>query len=257
MGAILKQGMIESSSPRISRFNLTDVREEANGIIKRACDELEAAKTQAQVILEQARQEGEAIRRQAQAEGFASGHAEGMEVGKKDGHQQGLENARAEFAEQNRQLRAELEELFTRFEAERNHLIAQAHQDLLALALAIAQKITHRQIEIDPGFVLDNAKAAVHLVASRSGVEVRMNPKDLDRFELLDAEKAGKLLGLEHVKVIKDEVVECGGCVIGTNNGKIDAQVSTQLQNLIHQLAPLMEQQTRTWAANGNSEQGA
>jgi flagellar assembly protein FliH len=254
MGMILKSSVIEGSNPRMTRFNLTDVRMEAAAIIQRACDQLDAAKQQAQEIVEQAKTQVEGTRQQAQAEGFQTGHAQGVVEGKKEGRQQALEEARKEFAEQNRQLRANLEQVFSHFEAERNHLMAQAHQDLLALALAIARKVTYRHLEIDPGLVIDNVKTAVNLVASRSLVEVKMNSKDIEQFELLDGEKAGKLLNLDHIKIIKDGNVEAGGCVITTNNGKIDAQVSTQLQNLIHQLAPVMEQQVKTWASDSGGE---
>jgi flagellar assembly protein FliH len=254
MGSILKSSLIEGSSPRVSRFNLTDVRVEGAGILQRACDRLEEAKKEAAAIVDQARGEAQAVREQARAEGFQAGHDAGVLEGKTHGRQEGLDEARKEFAAQNIQLRTNLEQIFGRFESERNHLMGQAHQDLLALSLAIAHKITYRQVAIDPGLVLENVKAAVNLVASRSGVEVKMNPKDIERFELLDAEQAGKLLNLGHVKIIGDETVENGGCVITTNNGKIDAQVSTQLQNMIHQLAPIMESQVKTWAGNGNRE---
>ncbi len=254
MGMILKSGVIEGSNPRMMRFNLTDVRVEAAAIIQRACDQLDAAKKQAQEIVDHARTQVEGTRQQALAEGFQAGHAQGVLEGKKEGRQQALEEARKEFAEENRQLRANLEDVFNHFETERNHLMAQAHQDLLALALAIARKVTYHHLQLDPGMVLDNVKAAVNLVASRSLVEVRMNQEDIERFKLLDGENTEKLFNLEHIKVIKDENIEAGGCVITTNNGKIDAQVSTQLQNLIHQLAPVMEQQVKTWASNGGSE---
>jgi flagellar biosynthesis/type III secretory pathway protein FliH len=254
MGMILKSNVIEGSNPRMSRFNLTDVRVEAAAIVQRACDQLDAAKKQAEDIVEHAKTQVEGTRQQAQAEGFQSGHAQGILEGKKEGRQQALEEARKEFAEQNRQLRTNLEQVFSQFETERNHLMAQAHQDLLALALAIARKVTYRQLEIDPGIVIDNVKTAVNLVGSRSLVEVKMNPQDIERFNLLDEQNAAKLFNLDQIKVITDEHVELGGCVITTNNGKIDAQVSTQLQNLTHQLAPVMEQQVKTWAGNGDGD---
>lgn len=253
MGAILKNNVIESLEPRMVRFNLSDVRAEAAAIVSRAHDELDQARAEARAIVEQARAEAEQLRAQAHEQGFQTGRAEGIEDGRSAGRAEALAQAQQEFAQENAQLRAALAAVLDAFETERNHLLAQAHQDLLALALAIAVKVTRRQLDVDPGIAVENVKSAVGLVGSRSVVELRMNPADVDRFELLDAEQARKLLNLRNVTVLKDEGVEPGGCILHTQNGQVDAQVATQLDNLVRQIAPAMAATVDAWTRSGDA----
>ncbi len=250
MGTILKYNVVESLKPKITKFNFCDVRAEAAGIIQRACDQLDRAKAEAKEIIEQARKEAEEIRQSVRAEGFQEGFNQGLAEGKKEGTDQAFAQAQKDFAAQNQQIRTMLENLLRTFEDERDHLITQSHQDLLALALAIAGKITHEQIKIDPQIVLENVRSAVKLVASRSAVQVRMNPSDIDRFGLIDPEEAEKLLHLKHVRIVKDPSVEEGGCVVATDHGTIDGQVTTQIDNMIRQLSPAMEETIKKWSGD-------
>jgi flagellar assembly protein FliH len=254
MGLILKNSVVEGLGPRAVRFNLSDVRAEAAAILRRSCDQLDRAEKEAAAILEKARAEGEAIKQRAREEGFRAGQAEGMAEGTKIGRAEALEQGRKEYAGQNAALRTGLEKTLAAFESERNHLMAQAHQDLLALALAMAVKITRRRLAIEPAMVLDNVKSAVNLVGSRSVVEIRVNPEDVDRFELMDPDQAHSLLGLQSITIVKDAAVETGGCVVTTLNGKIDAQVSTQLQNLIRQMAPAMAEAVKAWSSDAEPQ---
>jgi flagellar assembly protein FliH len=245
--------MVSGLGARFTKFNLADVRVEADHMLQLARDEAERIKAQARDELHQAGEQAEVLRRNAHKEGFQQGYTEGLESGKKQGSEQAyaqtFEEAKKEFADQNRGVLDSLSALFTTFETERDHIIAQAQQELLALALTVAARVTHHQLTIDDQIVLENIKAAVSLVSSRSSVIVKINPTDLKRFELMDAEKAQKLLNVRHVEVIGDETVDIGGCVVQTENGSIDAQVSNQLETIIRQLAPAMEETVRRWSA--------
>jgi len=249
MGAVLKGNMIGGLDAKVTKFTFADVRVEAATIIQRACDQLDRAKEEAQNIIEQGKTQAAQAFTQAQKDGYQAGFEQGLAEGRKQGNEQGLEQAKATFTEQAAQLRTTLEEVLKEFQEERNHLMVQAHQDLLALALALAVKVTRRQLQIDPQIVLENIKAAIRLVSSRTRVILKMNPTDIDRYNLMDPEKAQKFLNMDHIKVVKDETVEVGGCIIETENGQIDAQVSTQLENLIRQMAPAMEQTVKTWTS--------
>jgi len=230
------------------KFSFSDIRAEADEILRQARGELDRAHAEAREIIERAKIQVEGTRQEAQAEGFQSGYKQGLSEGTQKGREQGLEQAKKDFSEQNVRLRGALESLLRTFESDRNHLMAQAHQDLLALALAMAAKVTRRQLQADPDLGLEIIKNAVGLVGSRSAVTIRVNPDDADRFEVLDPELAKSTFGLEQVKVVKDASVEAGGCVVATDNGSIDAQVSTQLDNLIGQLAPALEASVKAWA---------
>lgn len=258
MGTILKNNLVEGMTAKFSRFNLADVREEAAHILRQARQQADELKAQADKLLEQANADAMEIRQSAQKEGFEQGYTLGLEEGKKQGfeksHTESFELSQKEFANQIQQVHSALTNTLTQFEAERDQMITSAQQDLLALALAVAVKITHKQFEVDPSVVMENVKTAVGLVASRSSIVLRMNPVDMERFETFDAEKLQQLFNLQHVRMIKDDTVEIGGCIVQTDNGKIDAQLTTQIHNIIKHLAPAMTETINQWLATPEKE---
>ena len=145
--------------------------------------------------------------------------------------------------------------LIDTFQGEREYLLAEAHQQLIALAIAIASKIIHKQVQIDSNIAMENLKSAIELIADKSSVVVRMNPQDIERLNLLAPSQAEKLTGLTHINIHSDDTVEPGGCVIATNSGNIDTQISTQIEKIVDQLAPDMKESIENWSNNESEVQ--
>lgn len=242
MGAILKKETMGVNDVRTSRFNLVDIEVEAQNIVARANAELDRASAEARDLLEAARVEAEKLHEQAKQDGYKVGYDEGLVKGFQDGqqtgHDQSLDEGRKTFLQQSNELRIALLDLMGRFDRQRHGLISGAQQDLLALALAISEKVTRQRIDADATRVAASLKTAIDLVASRSDVHVRMNPREMERLNLLDEASAKKLFGLAQVKFIADETVEPNGWIIQTAGGEIDGQVSTQVSRIVEQLAP-------------------
>jgi flagellar assembly protein FliH len=258
VGAVLKNVVVESMTAKVSRFNLADVRDEANHMLRQALEQSNALKAQAAEILQQAQAQAVEIKQNAQKQGFEEGYTLGMEEGKKQGfekaHAESFAQSQKEFANQTQQVQTALTNVLAKFEAERDQMITSAQQELLALALSVAIKITHKQFEVDPSVAIENVKSSIGLVASRSSVVIRMNPTDMERFETFDAEKIQQLFNLQHVRMIKDDTVETGGCIVQTDNGKIDSQLSTQIENIVKHLAPAMVGTIHQWSAPAQKE---
>ncbi len=242
MGAVIKQDRLVSDEVRLSGFNLEDIREEAKKIRQEALSELDKARQQAEQIIERAKIESQQIIEKAHKEGFDAGFKEGLEVGRQQGRDEALELARTEFATENAKLREALLNLVNGIQTERQHLLARAKQEILALALAISAKITNKQIEIIPDIVEENIKKAVELIGSRSRVIIRLNPKDIERYNLLDPNQAKNLLNeFSEVKFIPDENVSLGGCIVQMEDGEVNADIKVQIDNIINQLVPAMK----------------
>ncbi len=252
MGLILKENMVTGLGTKVSHFNLTDVEAEASRIRQQAIAEADQLKAQADEFMRQTQMKAKILLEDAQKEGFQKGYTEGFEEGKKQGTEQAYldagEQAKKEFAEQSKQIRNLLTTVFGSFDSERDQFIAQAQQELLTLALAIAVRITHRQVELDPQIVLENVKSAINLVSSRSEVVLKLNPADLERFKSLDNGNSEQLFNSRHVKIIADETVASGGCIVKTENCTIDAQIKTQIDNIIRQLAPASADTVLKWS---------
>ena len=258
MAVILKKKFVGIDEPRPVRFNLADIRAEAHAILEQARSELAGARTQAHQIIQQASAEAEEIKRktetQARENGYHEGYEKGQAEGRRTGHDQALEESRKQFTEQTSQLQQALQALLTDFDRRRHDLISEAHQDLLGLAVAMAEKIVRTRIEVDPPAVLNLVRSAVDLLASRTAVRIRMNPIDLEALKLLDGQEAERVLGLQDVAFVGDEAVERGGCVIATEGGEVDARIATQIDALVRHIVPAMSEKIKSWQAR--SEDG-
>jgi len=250
MGAILKGNIVASTEAKPCRFNLADIRAEASEIIKRACDELDKAKLQAEQIKKQAELDAAKIKELAQKDGFEKGFQEGLQAGKEQGRQEALEQSRAEFVRQSSTLIQNLNTVIDKFQGEREYLLAEAHQELVGLAIAIASKVIKKQLKVDSSIVAENIKSAISMIADKTSVIVRLHPKDIERLNLIAPEQAAKLTGLAHIQIQSDESIEEGGCVIQTKSGNIDAQISKQIEKIVYQLSPDMKENIENWSSD-------
>jgi len=257
MGTILKKESMGVNDVRTSRFNLVDIEVEAKNIVARANAELDRAKAEARDLLEAARAEAEVLHENAREEGYKVGYDEalvkGFEDGRQTGHDQALDESRKTFTQQANELRIALLELLSSFNRQRHGLISGAQQDLLALALAISEKVTRQHIDADPTRITASMKSAVELVASRSVVHIRMNPREMERLNLFDEATAKTLFGLAQVKFIADETVEPNGWIVQTAGGEIDGQVSTQVTRIVEQLAPNRADDVARWQKSADT----
>ena len=248
MAVVLKKKLIGSDIPSGSRFSLADVRIEASQILKKARSELDQARAEASRIVEEARKEAERVCADAHAEGKESGFAKGLDEGRAAGREEALEQGRKDYAEKTSVLQEMLSRLVADLEHQRHELISDAHQDVLALVCAIAAKVIRKTIEVDDEAVLNVVKAAVDMVAARSEIQVAMHPSDIDRLKLMDPDGAARYCGNGQVCFVGDERIECGGCVVRTAGGEIDAQIGTQINTIISHVVPNMSDQINVWS---------
>lgn len=184
----------------------------------------EDARREREVLLAAARQEAEAIRRQAYEEGFAAGRREGEEAARAE-----LE---ALFAHAHRVVQAAL--------AFQEQIISETRQELLRLALAIAGKIIGERLE-KPGAVATRALREALLRYRPSGqvITVRVNLQDLAAVEARKEEFIRLCQGTREWRVVADDQVGPGGCLIETEQGIIDGRVEsrfTAIQNALQEL---------------------
>lgn len=243
MGSVIKNNRSVSEEIRLSEFNLEDIQQEAKRIRTEALEFLKRTEQEAEEIISEAKKQAELIYEEARKEGFKAGFEEGMNAGKEAGRKEALEISRREFSEQAANLRNLLLELVDSIQSDRNHLIARARQELLALAVAIAAKITRRQIEVDEGIVIENLKKAIEYVSSRSRVVIRLNPADASRLKTLDPQLSKDLFeGFSEVRFVEDSSIQPGGCIVQTEGGTIDADIKTQIDSITNQLVSSMKE---------------
>lgn len=164
----------------------------------------------------------------ARREGYTKGLAEGFQTG----HNEGLATALAEGQAQTDEIIQQLTALMTGLNAE----IASANQtiatDLLALAMDIAQAMTRTALSLQPDLILPIINIAIRdLPSLQQDARILLNPSDaaLVRQHLRDEHP--------HWRVLEDSQIEAGGCRIETNSNQIDASMQGRWQRIAQSLS--------------------
>ena len=226
--AVIKSPNVPAAA---ASFSMRDIENHARAMLLRA-------RQQAEGLLVEAQREAEELKAQA--------HATGLEEGRRDGLAQGrLEGAKSaaaqSLAEHKTQLTAALNALTqaaTQLDASRRELEADGLKEVVALATAIARRVTKRQALIEPGVLTDNLGEAMKLVAHAADVRIAVHPAQRT---VLDAALPTLRLSwpsLAHVEVVDDPALVPGGCRIFTARGHVDADLDAQLDRVIVDLMP-------------------
>lgn len=136
-----------------------------------------------------------------------------------------VQRARAEERERVELFLASLEEEFHR-------LKERFEENVIKCALAVAERIVKREITRDQEFVLTQVREALKRVVGVSRIQLRVHPSDE---VLLQIRRAGLMEAsdtLREIAIEADETIEPGGCIIESESGSVDAQLSTQLKQI-------------------------
>ncbi len=176
-----------------------------------------ASALQNPVVQELLRKEREQSAREAHQKGFAEGLREGR-------HQE------------QQHLRDALERLAASIAAV--HRSAQETRDksvkpLVALALHIASRILHREINLDPEAITGLVRAGMERLQNRQVLRVKLHPAHQEPVrKLLDS-----TLPDHSIQLVPDSSFKLGDVILETPEGLLDASVTTQLGEIDRGLA--------------------
>jgi hypothetical protein len=105
-------------------------------------------------------------------------------------------------------------------------------------AVAIAERVTKRQGELDPAVAVANTAAALRLVVGAADVRIAIHPSNYSTIEEALPKLRMTLPTLQHVELQPDPNIIPGGCRIFTAGGEIDADLDIQLQRITAALVP-------------------
>ncbi len=229
--ALIKKTTAGSLHKGASVFNLGDLTRESKHVLREA-------KERAQQIMQQAEQEAATLVASATDRGFAEGKDRGLAQGREEGRKAGRAEAIGEFTPQLADLQVAFTAAFEQWEADRNSMLLAAREDVLRLALAVAEKVTHRIIQTDSTVIGDQLAEALALLVAPRAVTVAVAPQDRALVESMLPELIDKINTCTHAAIRDDPSVTRGGCVISTGAGRIDATIERQIQRIVDTLLP-------------------
>jgi flagellar assembly protein FliH len=120
-------------------------------------------------------------------------------------------------------------------------LRTEAERDAVKLAVAIARRILHREIAVDPEAVLGLVKAAFAKVEARETHRLRVSPADA----ALLHEHRGKLNFPPALEIAADGALHPGSAIFETSRGELDASIDTQLAEIDRGLADVVRRRLK------------
>lgn len=184
-------------------------------------EQVGTAKSEAQKIIDRARGEAETIRSEARESGRSEGRAEASTH---------IEEAL---------------ETLNQAVKERKKIVKDAENEILRLALKIAEQIIRSEVSLHRDVCLNIVAEAISRISDREQVIIRVNREDSEYLKRYKDRLTGMLDGVKSFSILEDANVEPGGCLIETNLGFIDAKISTKLKSIEEALKKTAEEEQR------------
>jgi len=230
--AVIKRADAKSIEREAVVLDLGDIARQAELLRARA-------REQAEAIVAEARAEREKLISDAQEKGFAAG----LDAGYREGYAQGEEEGRETSTRAARVKLDEIERAWTEaldaFADQRHHLLVECKENVIRLALSIAERVIHRAVEADSRVVLAQVEHALKLIGRPTRLSVSVHPDDGAMVRRALPSISARLGAIEHVVLEEDASVDRGGCVVRTaEGGEIDASLATQIERIAQTLIP-------------------
>ena len=157
---------------------------------------------------------------------------EAFRAGVHQGESTARQNAAAAVDEQIRALARTAAEIASL----RQKIRHETERELVELSLAIARRILHRELTIDPEALAGLIKAAVQKIDLRETHRLRTHPDHMAAVTRHLAQIGAPV----RIEVVADARLERGAAVFETSRGALDASADTQLAEIQHGFTDLL-----------------
>jgi flagellar assembly protein FliH len=110
----------------------------------------------------------------------------------------------------------------------RAQMIQRTERQVVQLAMAIAERMIHREITLDRGLLCGMARVALERLGEQASATIRLHPDD---FAAVSAAHAADWPN-EQIKVVPDPMVSRGGCLVQSDFGFLEVDVAAQFREL-------------------------
>mgnify|MGYP003651923076 CR=1 FL=1 len=230
--AVIKKSEAASAARNAVVLDLGDIARQAELLRLRA-------EEQAEAIVAEARAERARLVKSGYDEGFAQGQKKGYAEGRKQGEEEGKQESTIAARVKLDEIERAWTEALDDFADGRHHLLVECKQNVIRLAISIAERVIHRAVEQDERVVLAQVEHALKLIGRPTRVAVLINPDDGAMVRRALPSISARLGAVEHVVLEEDETITQGGCIVRTaEGGEIDASLETQIRRIAQTLLP-------------------
>lgn len=166
----------------------------------------------------------EAIQKQAYDEAF--------EAGRREGHDKGYETGYASGKEKIQQQSNQLGKLLNALTKPMDEVDQQVEQQLTELVYIISRTILQHELKTDATHIQNLIQKTIALLPlNNREIKVKLNPADIELMK-----QGGVDLAEQDWKTVSDQTIAAGGCIVETDNARIDASLEARMQQLTAEL---------------------
>ncbi len=114
--------------------------------------------------------------------------------------------------------------------------ITRLEECAVSLGVEVARFLLQREVQTDPTVVVEQVRRAFNRVSGIDTVTVRLHPSNVEALEQVKSMLVAMSDGVRSIHVQPDFSIDPGGCVLETAIGTIDAQISTQLEQIKNEM---------------------
>jgi flagellar assembly protein FliH len=148
---------------------------------------------------------------------------------RKAGRDEGIAQGHAEFEKKLVAEKQLLVEAVREFAHERSAYFQRVEAEVVALAVAIARKILHREAQVDPLLLAGVVRVGLDNVAAGTHVRLRVHPKQVQAWKDFFSQQSD-LQSLP--ELIGDISLGLGHCLLETELGSTDLTLESQLKEI-------------------------
>ncbi|RAP76261.1 FliH/SctL family protein [Paenibacillus montanisoli] len=174
-------------------------------------------------------------RRLQDAELMEQIHQESFQKGYREGKTRAEADVHAKWEVMLTEARAILDSAYETKE----QIIQEAEPFVVALSTAIAEKIIHKQLTIDPEWSLDLIRKSLERRREQGVITLCVSPQQLTFVQAAREELSLVIDSQAELQIVPDVSVREFGCVIRSSFGSIDARIDTQLAEIKRELIQL------------------
>jgi flagellar assembly protein FliH len=143
-----------------------------------------------------------------------------------------LQQAGKEYKEKLAQLGDMFQAAILELEAIKERLRLDAMKDVLDFSISAASKLTFAIGELHQEAAMENLRRCLALVADKTSVSVRCHPRDVETLRTFSKSIVEQADLAAHVRLIEDESISPGGCIVESGGAEVDASLETQIAEL-------------------------
>jgi flagellar assembly protein FliH len=161
-----------------------------------------------------------------------------LESSRAEGFLEGRRHGEAEFERRLIEERRRVDRLRIEFASDRQRFFASAESQVVLLALAIANRVLHREVLADGLHLRATVKAALARVQDGSSTILRVPEAEAEAWAaMFDSVTSAK------VEIMADDRMAPGECSLQTNVGTVEMGVEAQMEEITRGFGELMHNQ--------------